>query len=144
MLPCKLTDGETLQMSRERSYIGRQLDQVNDELEQLKERHKQEIDLKKGRIAELSGQDKQLRIAIDVGAIDRLTKCQREFNWSQTQVRETRIDLMPVGELSVRAMTPTELDEGLPNWAGTAFEGVKVKETDEADPHEGERPGDIT
>jgi hypothetical protein len=148
MLPCKLTDVEVLEKSRERSYLGALIEQKESEIEQYKERVKTEIDRMKQDVTALVSQDKSLRLTIALGTIDRMTKCQRIKDWHLQSVREIRLDTMPPTQLGEpRCMTPNESDEGVASWVGTALEKATTKATEvpinnEADHDEDESSDD--
>lgn len=131
-LPCKLTDSQVLEKSRERSYLGSLIDQKTGALELKKKEFKQQLEALQQEIDTLAAQDKQIRLMIQLGTQNRLVNCQRVFDYSLAQVRELRLDTIPPQTVTeARAMSPAELDEGRGNWTGTAFEGVKVVETDD-------------
>jgi len=139
MLPCKLTDTEKLEMSAERSYIGQRIDALNEAMENYIKSAKTEVARRKDEIAGLISTDRSIRINIGQGTIERLTRCQRVFNYTarpQPLVTELRIDTAPPTQLSERAMTPEESDEGVGSWVGTSFEkitktGPSVKDEDD-------------
>ena len=127
LLPCKLTDAELLEKSKERSYNGQRIDALKEGLDNYRKEVKTEVDRRLNEIAGLESQDRAIRIQIGQGTIDRMTRCQRVFNYTarpQPIVTEIRLDTCPPLQLSERAMTPAECDEGVGSWTGTAFEKV--------------------
>ncbi len=138
MLPCKLTDAEKLEMSAERSYFGQRIDSLTEAMENYIKSAKTEVARRKDEIAGLISTDRSIRVNIGQGTIERLVRCQRVFNYTarpQPIVTELRIDTAPPTQLSERAMTPEESDEGVGSWVGTSFEkitktGPSVKEDD--------------
>ena len=143
MLPCKLTDVELLEKSRERSHLSRQINAKNTEIEAHKKRMKNEIERMCQEVAKLVDEDKSLCITIELGTIDRLTRCQRVKDWNLKSIREFRLDTMPTQQLGEpQAMTPMESDEGIASWVGTEFEkatkksDVPINNEDDADDDE--------
>ena len=141
LLPCKLTDVEILEKSKERSYNGQRIDALKEALDNYKKEARTEVERRTNEISGLESQDRAIRIQIGQGTIDRMTRCQRVFNYTarpQPIVTELRIDTAPPTQLSERAMTPEESDEGVGSWVGTSFEkitktGPSVKDEDEDD-----------
>jgi len=127
LLPCKLTDVELLEKSQERSYIGQRIDSLTESRDNYIKEAKTEVARRNDEIRGLTATDRSIRINIGQGTVERLTRCQRVFDYQarpQPMVRELRIDTSPPTQLSERVMEPAEIDEGVGTWVGTAFEKV--------------------
>jgi len=142
MLPCKLTDNEQLELSRERCYNGQRVDSLQESLENFVKETKTEVDRRKNEIAGIESADRATRIQLSQGTVNKLTRCRREWHWTgrvQPTIIELREDTVPNAVVSERAMEPHEVDMGLGSWTGTALEKA-IKQTNDANPFDDTMP----
>jgi len=126
-LPCVLTDVEKAEMSQERCYLGQRVDALTEAMENYVTSAKTEVARRKDEIAGIISTDRSIRINLGNGTIQRLTRCVRTWHYDrrpQPLMIESRLDTSPPAQLSERAMTPEESDEGIGSWVGTAFDKV--------------------
>ena len=147
-LLCRLTDEQLLEISRRSSRLTAVAKSKKDALAQYNKTAKSEISKFEADIADLQGK-------ILSGGELRAVECQVTYNYQTNSVRTVRLDTEPAELVTERTMEADELKLQLHAPDGTGIKTMarrgepkkKDEETvdlDEADPHEGERPGDIT
>jgi hypothetical protein len=117
-LPCKLTDAELLQIALQRVDKEALRDQIEEDFDRIKSKHKAQLE-------EIDGEIGTMRKELHTGEQDRTVLCCEVFRRDAAGsgfVVTLRMDTIPPLQVEMRPATPTEAQRYLPGVEGFAVD----------------------